>query len=211
MPRFEPVLTALFRARSQNFVPLETAALTIAFVHYQVPHAAWDAMAYFTKAVMSRNWAETLCDEAVVRDPGPPYQQAAGMTAAVFDNFMMNVAYGSYATVDSAGKQLKMTNWATALLPAAAMPSNWHGLGAMMGDGGIFRTDYALEDFIDLFSPLAPDIVANQRSRWGEFLDAAVAGTLWAILRRLTIRRTPLPISFTMIPCQTACNPHMRM
>ena len=100
MPRFEAVLSALFRARSQNFVPLETAALTVTFLHYQVPHAAWDALAYFTKTVMCRTWTDSLCDEAVLRDPGPPYwyPTAAGMTAAVFDNFMLKIGYGSFAT-----------------------------------------------------------------------------------------------------------------
>ena len=179
-PRFESVLAALFKARSKNLVTLEAAAMSIQLLHFRTPDVVWQTITHFTRNVMSATWAEDLCEAALPLDPGSPYKVAAGITAAVFDNFMMNVAYGSYATVDSAGKQLKMTNWATALLPAAAMPSNWHGLGAMMGDGGIFRTDYALEDFIDLFSPLAPDIVANQRSRWGEFLDAAVAGTLWA-------------------------------
>ena len=178
VPRFEPVLNALFRARSQNFVPLETAALTLAFVHYQVPHAAWDAMAYFTKAVMSRNWAETLCDEAVVRDPGPPYQQAAGMTAAVFDNFMMNIGYGSYSTKGQAGYQLQMTNWATAVLPAAAVPPHFD-IDTMVRDGGIFRVDRALSDFLDLFSPINPELMANKRNRWVKYLGMAATNTIW--------------------------------
>ena len=42
--RFEAVVSALFRSRSQKYVPLETAALSVAFLHYAVPHAAWDAV-----------------------------------------------------------------------------------------------------------------------------------------------------------------------
>eukprot|EP00966_Prymnesium_polylepis_P222004 5136414-Prymnesium_polylepis.1 len=36
-----------------------------------------------------------LCDDAVKRDPGPQYPTARGMTAAVFENFMMKIGYGS--------------------------------------------------------------------------------------------------------------------
>ena len=179
-PRFESLLAALFRARSKDLVPLETAALAIQLLHYQVPAVVWQTLNTFTRNVMGGTWAEELCEQALERDPGAPYPVAKGITAACFDNFMINVGYGSYATVDSSGTKFAMTNWATALLPAAAMPANWFGLDAMLGQGGIFRTDMALEAFIDMFSPIAPDIVANQRSRWGQFLDAAVAGTLWA-------------------------------
>ena len=178
-PRFESVLNALFRARSKDLVPLETAALSIQLLHYQVPAVVWQTLNTFTRNVMCATWAEDLCEDALARDPGPPYPVAKGITAAVFDNFMINVGYGSYATVDSSGTKFAMTNWATAMLPAAAMPANWFGLDTMLGQGGIFRTDIALEAFIDLFSPIAPDIVANQRSRWSQFLDAAVAGTIW--------------------------------
>ena len=178
VPRFEPVLSALFRARSQNYVPLETAALTLTFVHYQVPHAAWDAMAYFTKAVMGRTWAETVCDEAILRDPGPPYPPAAGMTAAVFDNFMMRIGYGSFATEGQAGYQLMMTNWATAVLPAAAVPAHF-SVDQMMGDGGIFRVDRALSAFLDLFSPLNQELLDNKRNRWVKYLGMAATKTIW--------------------------------
>ena len=45
--------------------------------------------------------------------------------------------------------------------------------------GGIFRTDLHLTNFIDLFSPVAPDIIANQQTRWHTFLNRARDGTLW--------------------------------
>jgi hypothetical protein len=52
-PRFEGVISALFRARSLRAVPLETAALSVSFLHQRVPHMAWSLMVHFTKAVMS--------------------------------------------------------------------------------------------------------------------------------------------------------------
>ena len=177
--RFEAVMAALFKARSSKLVTLEAAMLSIQFLHHSVPSVVWQAVTHFSRNVMGRTWAESLCEDALLRDPGPPYKVANGITAAVFDNFMINVGYGSYATVDSSGTKLAMTNWATALLPDAVLPDDWAGLAGMLGAGGIFRDDVALEDFIDQFSLLAPDIVANQRSRWSEYLDAAVAGTIW--------------------------------
>ena len=184
-PRFESVMAALFKARSKNIVPIEAAAMSVQLLHYRTPAVVWQTITHFTRNVMCSTWAEKFCDDALLRDPGPPYPVATGITASVFDNFMMNVGYGAYATVESSGSQLKMTNWATALLPASILPANWAGLGSMMaGDklttNDIFRADVALEDFIDLFSPIAPDIVANQRRRWSEYLDAAAAGTIWA-------------------------------
>ena len=179
LPRFEAVLSTLFRARSQKFVPLETAALSLCFLHYQVPHAAWDAITYFTSGVMSRTWTDNICDEALERDPGPTYPTAGGMSAAVFDNFMMKIGYGSYATEGQAGYQLHMTNWATAFIPATAVPANFN-LDSMLGSGGIFRTDLTLTSFLDLFSPVSPDLLQNKRSRWAKYLDAATAGDIWA-------------------------------
>ena len=178
-PRFEGVVSALFRARSQKFVPLETAALTVAFVHYQVSHFAWDAISYFTDGVMSRTWADTFCDDAVVRDPGPSYPTAGGMSAAVFDNFMMKVGYGSFSTEGEAGYQIKMTNWATAFLPAVAVPADF-SIDTMLGAGGIFRTDLTLSSFIDLFSPLNQELVDNKRSRWVKYMDMAADGKIWS-------------------------------
>ena len=177
-PRFESVMRALFRARSQKYVPLETAALSVAFLHYTVPHVAWDAISYFTSSVMSRTWTDDFVDEAVVRDPGPSYPKASGITAAVFDNFMMKVGYKSFATDGQAGYQLTMTNWATAFLPALAVPAGF-SIDAMMGEGGIFRTDLTLASFISLFSPYNSEILANKRSRWSKYLDAAITGTIW--------------------------------
>ena len=178
-PRFESVLSALVKARSKNMVSLETAALSVQLHHYRTPDIVWQTLTSFTRNVMSGTWTDSIIEDALLRDPGCPYPVARGITASCFDNFMINVGYGSYATVDSKGKQLAMTNWATAMLPAAAMPHNWAGVDAMLGAGGIFRTDVALDAFIDLFSPIAPDIVANQRNRWSEYLDDAVAQRIW--------------------------------
>ena len=177
--RWENALTALFRARSQKIIPLETAALSIVWLYYRVPGVVWDGIGYFTRAVMSKTWAETLADEAVDCDPGPQYAVVQQITGAVFDNFQMRVGYSSYATANSAGRKIEMTNWATAFLPASAMPAAFDVLGAL-GAGGIFRTDLSRDAVLDSFSLLAPDIVSNMKSRFISFLNAAASGCdLW--------------------------------
>ena len=180
MPRFESTLSSLFRARSQKLVPLETAALSIHFLHHQTPHAVWRAVAFFSGCVMCRSWTEDLVEEAMhpLNYPGAPYEVASGISGAIFDNFNLKVGHGTYSTSDSKGYSLDMTNWATVFTPASAVPAGFD-IRRMLGAGGIFRSDMVLEEFIDLFSPIAPDIVMNQHSRWREFLAKAALGTLW--------------------------------
>ena len=136
--RWEAVLSALFRARSQRMIPIETAALSIMWLYYRVPKPVWQAVSYFGKSVMSRSWVESLCDDAIERDPGPSYPVAEGLTAAVFDNLMMNVDYSSFATSDSGGRKIEMTNWATVFLPAATMPSTFTGMANLLGEVAYF-------------------------------------------------------------------------
>ena len=129
-PRFEGVLSCLFRARSQKIVPLETAALSVSFKHYHVAHVLWDTMSYFTKAVMSRKWTEDLCEDAIKRNPNPVYETLAGMTGAVFDNFELKVGYGSYAPMLRAihtrvsAFRMEMTNLGDGVLPGKSCSCN---------------------------------------------------------------------------------------
>ena len=118
-------MRALFRARSQKYVPLETAALSVAFLHYTVPHVAWDAISYITSSVMSRTWTDKFVDDAVVRDPGPVYPKACGVTAAVFDNFMMKVGYKSFATDGEAGYQITINDELGHGIPSSACSASW--------------------------------------------------------------------------------------
>jgi hypothetical protein len=177
--RWEAVMSALFRARSQKYVPIETAAMSTMMLYYRVPQPVWQVLTHFGRSVMCHHWTESLCDDAIERDPGPSYPVAEGITAAVFDNLQMNVGYSSYATSTSSGRKIEMTNWATVFLPAATMPPAFTGMADLLGAGGIFRTDLNLEDFIDGFSQLAPDIITNQRRRWGHYLDLASGGSIW--------------------------------
>ena len=178
--RWEAVMSAIFRARSQRFVPIETAAMSIMWLYYRVPEPIWNAGHYFGRSIMSSKWTEELCDIAKQRDPGPQYPVVEGITAAVFDNFCMQVGYSSYATSGEAGYRLEMTNWATVFLPAAAMPNGFAGMDAVLGAGGIFKPVVDLEDFIDGFSIFAHDIVQNQRARWSKYLDMAARGdSIW--------------------------------
>ena len=147
-PRFDGVLTLLFRARSIFMVPLMVAALSVRALHYRTPRRLWDAMVDFSRVLMSRSWTESLCEEALANNPGAPYPTAAGMSGAVFDNFTIKVGYGSYATVDSTGTRFDMTNWASVLLPAAAVPAGFD-IDELLGAGGLFRTDMRLADFAD--------------------------------------------------------------
>lgn len=178
IPRFEGVLSILTRVRSQKRIPIEHAVLSVVFLHYSVRHFVWQAVAKLTRAVMSRSWTVQLCEDALLRDPGPPYKTASGMTGAVFDNFMMKVGYGSYATHESKARRFEMTNWASVFLPSNSVSDNFN-IQTMLGNGGMFRDDLALSDFLDLFSPVNMDIMNNKRQRWSQFLDRAIDGTLW--------------------------------
>lgn len=179
LPRFENVLSSLFRSRSTKLVTLESAALSIQFLHHQTPRAIWTAIGFYTSAIMSRSWTESLVELALARDPGCPYDVISGISGAVFDNYRHASGHGSYSTTDSSGYTIDMTNWATVFLPATAAPGGAIDIPAMLAAGGLFRTDVPIEEFLDLFSPAAPDIVANQHARWRTLLDAAHHGTLW--------------------------------
>lgn len=178
-PRFEHVFTALFRARSQKLVPLETAAMSVQWLHYRVPEPVWHVAAHATRLVMSHSWTVHLVEDAIERDPGPRYPVAGGITAAVFDNLSMQIAYGSYATTESSGQRFDMTNWATVFIPQMAVPADF-SMDAMLGGGGLFRDDVELDHFIELFSPLSPEIEQHQRQRWSKFLEMAESQTgMW--------------------------------
>jgi len=123
--RWEATLVALFRARSQNIVPIATAAMSVVWLYYRVPHPVWDAARYFGSHVMCSKWTEEVCDLAVVRDPGPEYAVATGITAAVFDNFQMKVNYGGFSVGGVTGTKIEMTNWASVFLPASFMPAGF--------------------------------------------------------------------------------------
>ena len=175
-PRFESVIAGLFRSRSQKTVTLEAAALSVRFLHYRVPAVVWETVAYFSPLVMSRQWTEQLCEEALERNPGCPYNETtSGLTAVCFDNFTIKVGYGSYHTVDKKGQRFDMTNWATASIPANAVPQHLD-LKSMVARGGIFRSDLVLNDFVRLFSMTNAEIVANQRRRWVQYLGAVDRG-----------------------------------
>ena len=179
-PRFESTLASLFRSRTQKLVPLATAALSIRFLHFQTQRSIWTAVSFFSDCIMSRTWTETVIDEALTR-PGSecPYPTALGISGAVFDNFRLKCGYGTYSTQESTGYAIDMTNWATVFISEKTVPDGSLDFEAMLQDGGIFRADMVLEDFIDVFSPIAPDIVSNQHQRWRLLLDATANGTLW--------------------------------
>lgn len=182
LPRFESVLSSIFRWRSQKLVTLETAALSVRFLHYRVPRPVWESVSFFSRLVMSRPWTEDLCELALERDPGPRYATvvADSITAAVFDNFTIQVGYGSYATIDKKGSRFDMTNWATVSLAAIAAPGcNRQALNALVrGRGRMFRDDLSLQAFTRLFLIDNPEIIANQDKRWRHYLHHASVNRL---------------------------------
>ena len=182
LPRFESVLSSVFRWRSQKLVTLETAALSIRFLHYRVPRPAWESVSFFSRLVVSRDTAEAICELALARDPGPPYATTtvAGISGAVFDNYTIQVGYGSYATTERKGERYDMTNWATVHLPAATAPKcTKEVLKAVRGRrSGIFREDVSISAFVQSFSIVAPAIVANQHERWRHYLQLASSNRL---------------------------------
>ena len=178
--RWEAVMSALFRARSQRLVPVETAAMSIMWLYYRIPQPVWRAATYFGRSVLSRPWAEEMCDLAMQRDPGPAYSVVEGITAAVFDNLSMQAGYSSFMVDGKAGTRLEMTNWATVFLPATAMPAGFLGMDSVLGAGGIFKRLLDLDKFLDSFCMHSDDIVQNQRRRWKKYLDLAVCGSsIW--------------------------------
>ena len=175
LPRFESVLSSIFRWRNQKMVTLEVAALSIRFLHYRVPYPAWETMVFFTRSVMSRTWTESICELALERDPGAGYTTSSAITGGVFDNCTITVGYGSYATIDKKGERFYMTNWATLHVPESAAPGcSAPVLRALrMSATGIFRDDISLTTFVRSFSLVSPAIVANQQSRWQHYLFRA--------------------------------------
>ena len=155
------------------------AAQSVMWLYYRIPHPAWEAATYFGCHIMSRNWTAPLCDLAAERDPGPSYPVVQGITAAVFDNLSIQVNYSSYMTGGESGTKLEMTNWATMFLPNSAMPNGYAGMDSVLADGGIFRTDMAIEEFVAGFSQFDAKIISNQRERWTKYLTRAQRSCIW--------------------------------
>ena len=202
-PRFEGALTAVFRARSQKTVTLISAALSVRLHHRRTPRQSWDAIHYFSRIVSSQQWTEQLCADALSCDPGAPYTTASGISAAVFDNFSMQVGYASFATSDVTknGYKLDMTNWASVLIPAAAVPGGVFDVNVMLCTGGIFRKDLLLQEFITRFSPHAPVTVANRNRRWCEMLDRAGGVPALPPLLEKPVFNSPYPPTYFHYQC----------
>ena len=179
-PRFESVLTTIFRCRSMFTVPISTAAMAVRFHHHSIPRAVWDTVTYFSPgAVMSRSWTREFVAFAAERDPGCPYETIPEVTGACFDNFNIHSNYGSFSTTESTGESIDMVNWASLSIPKDAAPHGFNFDECLSG-GGIFREDMDREEFIDLFSPVHPEILQGKVSRWSHYLDAAANGTFGA-------------------------------
>eukprot|EP00965_Chrysotila_dentata_P055726 1848160-Pleurochrysis_carterae.AAC.1 len=69
---------------------------------------------------LSHSWVQPFLPDALKRPYGPKYPAAAGISAAVFDNFSIRAA-GGLMIDDEPGEQINMTNWASLASPEAVL------------------------------------------------------------------------------------------
>ena len=96
-----------------------------------------------------------------------------------------------------------MTNWASVLIPAAAVPGGTFDIHVLLGlgSGGIFRSDLSLHDFITRFSPNAPATVANRQHRWCELLDRAGGAAALPALLEKPVFQSQYPPTYLHYQC----------
>ena len=177
VPRFEGVLSSIFRSRSKFQVPFSTAAVSVRLHHHQTPEAVVDTIRWCNPgACLSKRWTQLLVTEAMEHDPGARYETAGGLTACAIDNFRIHSNYGAFSSGGVGGEAIDMTTWMSLALPATTMPPNF-SFDALLGNGGIFRTDLRRADFTGMFSVHNPAILAAKNERFGRWLQAAKDGT----------------------------------
>ena len=171
--RWEGVLSLLVRSHNMKSVPLITAVLSVAFWHHQMPIDIWQSLTTLFRVVLSKSWVKGVLPLAYELNPGPRYPVAAGFSIACFDNFTIRAA-GGLMTDETVGERLDMTNWASLAVPAAAVDPNLVlSINSIVTRGGLFKSSIDQEGFVDLFSPLHPDLQAFRSSRWLLYMQAA--------------------------------------
>ena len=171
------ILLNLCRAQSQKKMPLLTAALSVLEEANQVPAAFHDVLtSYFKGALASKNWTKDFIVRARDRRPPPSAEPLEGVAVVAFDNLTMNVDYSSYVREGEGGYRLDMTNWFSTQIPRTLAGAQFDA--QKIFKEGIFRNDLSLDTFCRSFYLNEPDIVANQRKRWVDFLKAAANGRL---------------------------------
>lgn len=214
--QLDGLLVDICRAQSIHKVPLITVALSILCRCDMVKRDFHDAITFLFKgALMSEKWTNDFMTFASDLRPPPTDPTIPGVMVCVFDNLTMNINYKSYSSQGHVGEKLDMTNWFSVLLPAHLAPpldgeqacvldhlpkptaSSACSPAAMPTDlKGIFRhRAMTLTSFCRLFHLDNPQIVANKKQRWYNYLQAAASGTL---LDRPQIRHGPVWVPYKM-------------
>lgn len=197
------ILLNICRAQSQKKMPLLTAALSVLEEANQVPAAFHDVLTtYFKGALTSKNWTKDFIVRARDRRPPPSAEPLEGVAVVAFDNLTMNVNYESYVREGEGGYKLDMTNWFSTQIPRTLAGAQFDA--RIKFKEGIFRNDLSLDKFSRSFYLNEPDIVANQRKRWVDFLKAALRMDVCWIDRILS--RCGSRTKYIRSRCLTVCS-----
>ena len=197
------ILLNICRAQSQKKMPLLTAALSVLEEANQVPAAFHDVLTtYFKGALASKNWTKDFIVRARDRRPPPSAEPLEGVAVVAFDNLTMNVNYESYVREGEGGYKLDMTNWFSTQIPRTLAGAQFDA--RIKFKEGIFRNDLSLDKFSRSFYLNEPDIVANQRKRWVDFLKAALRMDVCWIDRILS--RCGSRTKYIRSRCLTVCS-----
>lgn len=122
----EAIFAMLCRKQSRKNIPLLTVILSLRAYKVKCHSRLEEAITcFFRGALMSISWTEKLIARALELDPGPSYESLPGVGACLFDNLTIKVAYKSYATQNTAGHRLDMTNWAQVAVPRHLVAPNF--------------------------------------------------------------------------------------
>ncbi|EOD07262.1 hypothetical protein EMIHUDRAFT_460383 [Emiliania huxleyi CCMP1516] len=188
-PRFEGVLSCLFRARSQKIVPLETAALSVSFKHYHALPLLREQTSHLDtgggegRAALAVDWrfaraaASQLSGAAAGAAAGVAGKAAAGATA--------KAAGGAVASSSLAGKLAApfVTKAATAAGAAAAGAASGAAagpVGVAVGAGVGIGVDFALAKGVELarrrdFEADTAAALGTAHAEWRELMGAELA------------------------------------
>ena len=123
---FEGVFSAIVRLRSAMLMPFLTLLLSVVAVMTHTPHFFMEVLRLFYRGVIADDqWTFNLIDEALDRNPGPPYEELEGVGAAMLDNLSIQVDYGGTFTTDAHGTLQHMTLWQSMAVPKAAAPAGF--------------------------------------------------------------------------------------
>lgn len=201
--QLEGIMANLVRGQSQKILPLLTARCSLVALRAQVPRLVWQMLSTIAPGLFaSFPWTEEFAELGSKRRPPISYASLPGVGGVIFDNYSRKVLYSSQATVESHGYLLNMTNWAKMQIPRSLASPNFdatklcNAIPCMTYFSLLFAcfltvlfefsaagTDpfrsMSMAGFTSLFLSSNPEICANKRKRFTNFLRATAAGTLF--------------------------------